>query len=266
MITQFVLDELAEKFLSESAHTFLLHLNVADTFLCDHKKRPLMGLSEVLKHKSVASEAYFVVSFNLAAGITFQSEEIEAEFLQFLNAYYGEQSEAVKIFLLNSHSLGYAMRNFMKWLDLGLDEVGMVLDDINKARLKKSKFFMAVILENLETIIPPNSANSSGCDDRVSLVAVLKMAQDEAIRRNRNILILLSESLTSISSQLRVETNGIVPIKINFPDNQERRKIFSYLSHSYEDTVKSVDSETFSANSAGMSCNNIVKLVKVASY
>ena len=96
MMIQSALKELEEKFLSKSAHAFLLHLNVSDTFLREKFKLPFMSLEEVLRQESVLSGAYFAVSFSFATGITFLDDpdrKKEAEFIKLLLILEGEEAD-----------------------------------------------------------------------------------------------------------------------------------------------------------------------------
>ncbi len=260
MNIQSVLSEIKEKYYSRAGHAFLLHLNVYDSFLFHDARFPLMDLKEALVFQSVLSKASFVLFFDLARGINFVSQEAEDEFLGFLQAVTTEIE--VKKFHEGRYILGYALSLFSRLLRYKKKDHE---HRISEEKSKRTEFLFAVVFEHMDTLIPPESTSGKS-EDRQALVAVLNMAQDKAIERADNILIMIAESLTTVSAQLKIETNGIIPIKVGFPDNKERRAVFDYLGKEFETALIRTDSSILSSNSSGLSCNNILKIVRVSNY
>lgn len=261
MMIQHVLEELNDRFLSQSAHAFLLHLNIADTFFRENSKLPFMTFEEVLGQDSVLSKAYFIISFSLGTGIAFlgdKDKKKETEFVKLLVAKEGPDAD--KIFYLNRRNFGYATDLFIRMLKIKLSDVA---EHLNENKVKRSQFFMAAIIKYSES----KSSPGFSCDtERLAYDSFLDMARDAEIMRSGNLLVILADGLDSVSPAFRRETNGIIPIKVSLPDINDRTRIFNQLKTEYPQVLKSVDSESFSSNSSGMSCNTIVNLVRVRNF
>ncbi len=277
------LSSLRSKYDSGAAHAFLLYLNVADNILeAENEVLHFLSLSDYLIAKSPLSQAKFVAIFNLGTGIHFASEEMEKQFLAFLehlkpSAFpkeLGGKNIAVAEFLEKRSNSTYAFNLFyemmgISWssLDRHLKEV--LSDVLSPEEIEKNtgKPFFSVILEYSETLIPPDSAFSGGgYDDRRHLVSLLILAKDPRIREAKNTLICLAESLNSVASQLRSETNCLVPLKIDFPDFDERKKTLTVLRKQYPPLPKDIDATVFARQSAGMTFNIITSLVREYSF
>ncbi|KKT82485.1 MAG: hypothetical protein A2925_03300 [Candidatus Yanofskybacteria bacterium RIFCSPLOWO2_01_FULL_44_22] len=285
------LKEIDNKFKSGASHTFLLHLNVSDAFLVSRGSNTrLESINDLILNNSPLSEAEFVAFYNIGEGIRFASEKSEEKFLKFLAIVkskklppaLGGGNEAVEEFHAKRHSLGYALKLFSHMLRIGWKDVTKIID--KKAEMseliredrepeefkkfladKSHKPFFGAVFEYLETIVPPNSAHSSSSDDRSALVYLLTISKDQSIRLSRNILFLLTEGLTSVANQLESETHGIVPVKIDFPDQTKRALLYGWLLKGRE-TSRNLDVRAFAQHSAGMSINAITSLVKESSY
>ncbi len=275
------LKEINYKFYSGASHTFLLHLNVADNFLAPTKEEKLETLSARLVSHSPLSQAKFVAFYNLGEGIKFVDDEMESEFLLFLEILFpkklhpdlGSGNAAVEEFKSKRRSLDYALGLFSLLLKKSWKEIAQLakknkeLEELLKIPKNFSgKPFFGAVLEYVETIIPPNSANAPCKDDRGSLVSILVLAKDPSIHSAHNVLFLLAEGLSSVTNQLCSETNGIVPIKIDFPDFKNRESLYKWLRKDCPPKQEDLDATRFGRHSAGMSSNAIISLVAEMSF
>ena len=260
MSIQRVLHEIEEKFSSGAVHTFLLHLNVSDSFLGEDQSPK--DLKEILISDSVLSQACFVAFFNLATGITFVDRNMEDSFRSFLSSYDAEEA---KRFDLNRDDIGYALRLFMRLLSTSKE---MAQDHLGEKRDKKFKdktFFLAVYLKYAETLVPPDSASNKD-SDRMVLTALLEIASSTVIRRSGNILVIAAESLGSVAPQLSKETSGVLPIKLSLPNDDERIALLNYIDKNHKGVLGEIDARHFSRNSSGLSTNKIVQMARVSTY
>ncbi len=282
------LAEINSKYSSGAAHTFLLHLNVSDLFLaCAKDGERLESLPARLISDSPLSKAKFVAFYNLGEGIRFVNDKMENEFLQFLEILFPERlpnelgsgNMTVEEFKKKRKSLSYAMGLFSMFLKYSWQDISQMyakkegLAELLKIPADSSEDpFFGVIFEFSERIAPPDSGSTYCEADRISLVSLLAMARDQAIHSTHNGIFILAKSLSSVADDLRSETNGIIPVKIDFPNFEAREPLYSWLRKDYparqDDFTKqeNLDASAFGRHSAGMSSNAIISLVKELSY
>ncbi len=275
------LKEIDSKFRSGASHTFLLHLNVADAFLVtDDAGHRLEYLIDRLTSSSPLSEARFMAFFNLGEGIKFRNNQMEDDFLQFLEMLMpeklppalGEGNVAVYEFKKYRGDLGYALKLFSKILKISWKDVELIIkknaahpavDVLPIPEKLEGRPFFGVVVEYLETIVPPASSSTYE-KDRIALVSTLVLAKHPKIRSANNIVFFLCEGLSSVANQLKPETNAVTPVKVDFPDLKARQTLYGWLRKNCP--ANNMSSEIFARHSAGMSSSAIVSLLKEADF
>lgn len=259
--------EIDSKFRSESNHTFLFHLNIDDLFPAGDGQ--LGTLTEILLSAPPLKDSCFVVFFNLATGIRFVDEEQEARFIQFLDQY--DKGE-IERFRKDRDKLGYAIYLFSKYLRKSRKDRNVKSAFSKASELSglagmgdekdENKPFFSVVMEYMETIVHSESAHSSCSIDREALVAHLVWSKDRDIRRSKNLIYILGESLASVASQLRSETSEISICKVNFPDQAGREYIYNLAKSDLEALPGDLEPKVFAKSSGGMSAKGIIKLAR----
>ncbi|MDP3954441.1 MAG: AAA family ATPase [bacterium] len=255
-----IVAEMNSKLLSRATHCVLLYLNTADS-LIDQDKKGEIKLSPLINYvlsNSCLSKAEHKIFFTRGFGIHFTGLKEEARFLEILAKLKPEEiplpdgggvNIAVDDFRKNRGSLSYAISLFNELLET------------NNNSDKSTPFFI-VVFNYVETLIPPNAACSSCSSDRDALVMVLSLARNSLIREAGNFVVMLTDSLSSVDPKLRSETNGIFPIKVPFPGQNERKLV--YANYSKKLAKGSLRPDEFSRLSGGVSLNVIDGIVREA--
>ncbi|MDO8516350.1 MAG: ATP-binding protein [bacterium] len=261
------------KWRSKSAHAFLLYLNVADDFLT--RSGTFEKLPEYLVSSTVVGKAHFTASFNRGNGIRFANGQ-EENFLKFL-ALLKPHSEpnignvAVREFFLYRRKFDYALGLFAEMLEISWNDkrkqVGKALDEYKEAmeldQRKASGPFFAMICEFTETHAPPNASTGTGETDRDSVVSLLVLARNSAVKEAGNLFVMTTDSLQLVAPALKSETNGIAPLKIEFPDQGDRETTIEALRKHYPAHKNEVmDTKVLAHVTAGMSRHIIGNLIK----
>src|SRR3989344_2897603 len=243
--------EIDSKFRSGSNHAFLFHLNIDDLFLRGNNEPKT--LTETLLSSSPLNDSYFTVFFNLATGIRFNDPKQEEKFIEFLSTFDGGEIER---FNKNRLELGYAISFFTRFLkksrkdtDVKIalskaSKLNSVMGSVNNKEDEDKPLF-SIVIEYLETIVHPESACSSCSIDRSALVAHLMWAKDPVIRRANNIIILITDSLTSVAPQLRSDTGEIAICKVGFPNQPERESVYSFTKAKKEIAPEDLEAASF---------------------
>lgn len=263
------LQKLREKFEAGASHAFVLYLNIADDFLGKD------GRTNQLRYLLAESEPFngfhFVAFFNRGTGVVFPSEEMESRFTIFLNKWdltrdaFGRT--AAEQFEANRADIGYVRKLFSKLLQLSVkngkksEELFKELDE----KYGRKNSFLAFIVEFAETYAPSDAA----CDrpeDRDALVTFLVWARDQKIHEARNAIVFVADTLSALAPALRSEANRITPLKIPFPNRNDRLQIIEKLHRDFPDCQSGVTAETFAHLSSGMTNFNLTQLCREANH
>jgi SpoVK/Ycf46/Vps4 family AAA+-type ATPase len=260
------------KWRSKSAHAFLLYLNVADDFL--NNKGEFEKLPDYLISSTAVGKAHFVATFNRGTGIRFTNGQ-EENFIKFLTILKPAKdasgtNTAEREFRNNRNKLDYALTLFAEMLEVSWQDkrknVAEALkeysDKMELDREKQTGPFFSVIFEYAETLAPPDSATASCEPDRKAIVSFLVLARSRVIRDANNLFVMLTDSLQLVAPALKSETNGVVPLKIEFPDQGDRETAIIELRKQYNALPGDIDVKTLSHVTAGMSRNVIGNLIK----
>lgn len=248
---------------AKANHFFLLYLNVAD-YVFDEKSKKLKSIIEYLMGNSVVKKAPIVAIFNRELGIHFPKREMGERFQEFASRLGIDPRQQ-----LGESKLECALRVFGRLLRISWeDKDGQVQSALKQCfpdryEKKNGDPIIALIIEHMETKVPPEATSSSSGEDRNALEAMLNWAQSKAIADSRNVIIGLAESLTSIASQFRAETNGLALIKLTLPDSEKERE--GVIEASLKELPKheeAVDAKKVAIWTAGLSRKAISNLIK----
>lgn len=263
----------ANKWTPGAAHTFLLHLNVSDLFWNEEDKQ-FESLTEHLISSTVLTEACFVAIYNRADGIRFPNLMEEEKFLRFYKKLHpqmeGSNNIAEIIFRSERRKLSYALALMSEMLQIspetGDKQIKKAMEEAGLGDYltqKKAPFF-AAILEYVETICPVDSASTCHDADRNAVVTLQVWAKNAKIEEARNIIFLLGAGLNLVAPELRSETNGVVPLKIEFPDVGDRTETIEYWRNEFKPKENDLDTRQLANLTAGMSRRAIRNVIKEA--
>lgn len=264
----------ANKWGAGAAHMFLLHLNVSD-LVWNEEDKEYESLTDHLISSTILRDACFVAIYNRADGIHFPSAAHEKNFLTFYKKLYPEVTSqgkniAESEFLEKRNRLSYALEFMSRMLQISPETADRETQKaMNEADLrdylnaKKAPFF-AVILEYAETICPVDSATTCHEADRNAVVTLQVWAKSAEIEDAKNVIFLLSSGLNLMAPELRSETNGVVPLKIEFPDLGDRTDTIAYWRDRYEPKEEDLSVVQFANIAAGMSRRAIRNAIKEA--
>lgn len=218
--------ELEQQINAETAHTFLLHGNVSDDVLHEGEfLRPY----EVLPQIGLLQQAGIIAFFNLASGVRFANDEMKNLFLKLIIKPIVEEmaSEArpdIKVYF-ESHKdeIEYALKWFGKLLLFSWEKAVGKLEGVEIPKTREAPFAV-VVLEQLETQTPPESATGTSRLDRKVVATLQWWAQLPEIKKTNNIVILISDYLASVAPQLLEQSKGIIPIAVSLPDKEEQKE------------------------------------------
>lgn len=235
--------EIEEQIRAQTAHTFILHGNVADDIIFNGEFRRLY---EVLPEIDVIKHAGIVVFFNLASGVRFPNEEMKKAFLQLcikpiLDRLPDPKPGPEQYFEDNKRDVKEVFSWFNDLLLISWEKVSKNLnnnsfgDGATKNYLKGRTPsipgipFAVVVFEYLESKSPPESATGSSQLDRRVVETFQWWAQFPEIAKTHNIIIFVTIFLASIAPQLHDQTKGIIPIVVPLPNADEQTETIKLL-------------------------------------
>ncbi len=204
--------DLAVQFKANIAHEFILHGNISDFVpnpdAADEPNRPYLSFRQFFE--KMFEERNLVMFYNISSGLKFLDSMMEDRFRKIagIDSDDAAKSPLAKAGVLQKKSIPR--------------EPEVCLPLIEKALRSSEK--VAIIL-NFVHHIAPNSgpggiALSTG--DRVNTELLIHWAQNEEIKNKRNIILLVSDQLADISTQLRQSNSGIQSICVPKPAKEER--------------------------------------------
>ncbi len=266
-----LMKDLDNKYLSRAYHAFLFYLNTKDRFRLKDDPRSPLTLRQYLVSNSSFGKLPFVLLFNISRGLRLHDKEKEETFLDVVMTLLNLDSDQRKIFKMEFNE---GRKNPGYVLGLLLEILRFSSDDLEKSSVsvynkifsdKEAKFnrgLFAVYVNYLQDLMPAGSSTSSySFGDRVALESILEIAQSMKIRKASNLIVLVSEGLASIASQLGAETNSIACFKVGFPDRDERMAVYIDVKKRFSEIPGSLGNDDFTRLSSGMSTNVIESLV-----
>jgi transitional endoplasmic reticulum ATPase len=266
------------KWQAGASHAFVLYLNVWDEILNPtlSEKGTIEQMSDHLLSSSVVGDALFAAFFDRGRGIRFPTKKTEERFLEFLAKLHPEtnvagKNAAVELFHVHrqdpSLRIVYALQLFNEMLAMSRAEYRKIMDDGSAEPVdadEAKKPFFAAVIEYTHTMTSATSAAQGDREDRDSLVTFLSWARSREMADARNLFVLITDSLEGIAPELRSETNGFAPLKVFFPDAQEREQVIAFYFREFAPESGSLDATTFARASAGLSRRVLGALIKEA--
>lgn len=229
-----------EQYRAGQIHSFLFYQNVWDDVL---KEDRLKRIYDVLAGEEPISRAALVVYYNRTTGIRFADDDSDEPVMKelFLRLVLSPSNDEALVkarnaFEENKRRLAVALAWFDELLKIGWDNKKLrdqTIQDLLSNLAEKKKFtsangeiksrisrgpFAAVIFEYVESLAPVDASSSGQAIDRDAVVAFQWWAQEKTIRKNKNLIIYITEALNSIAPELRDTTRSFYPIKIELPD------------------------------------------------
>lgn len=268
--------DLDNKYLSKAYHTFLFYLNTSDKFLVDDDPRSPLTLRQYLVSKSAFGKSAFVIQFNISRGLKLHDDNQFGLFLDVIMTLLAipdnKKSEFMEVFKANRKDPEFVFNilfEIMRFSPADLEKLNQCLyDRVYSGEGSKPNFgLFSIYINYLHDLMPSGSASSNySSSDRRSLESILELAQSMKIRKSGNMLVLAGESLASIAYQLSSETNSIACFKVEFPDQDERKRVYEHIRNQYAPNPKDIASSEFSRLSSGTSSNVIVSFVSESAY
>lgn len=238
--------EFAQKYLSRTINQFILHGNVHDLVPLQRKEQ-----TDFVRLKSFLSEEFFgardyVIFYDRSSGIYFRDGESKKDFNRALS---GRDS------LMGTD---YANK-------LPKDPVGVfsLLEQYFRLRIDDKKS-IALIIDYADTIVPMNEAGSTGSEDRTSLVYLSRWAHDPMFLAADFTTVLITENLADLNKTL-VQNPYTNDIKIDIPDEEQRRQFISYeLPGKQFEEVSTVSEKVVAQQTAGLNFINLRSILSNA--
>jgi len=243
------LEDINHSFKAGSSHTFLFHLNVDDAFLDDDDDvvKPESLNNIILKHPPF-SNAKFILTFNLATGIKFvRPRDINVFLKEFDNV---EAKELASYFKQNLEGT---------YLEAALGMFGLCLTMPNQ---DEGKPLFGIVIDNLDTIVPPEAVSSSCQIDRRAYTTLLSWAKDPEIRKSGNVIALITDNLNTLPARFKSETSEINICEIKLPEQTERQEAYEFAKKDSDLSKEDLAADVFGKSSGGMSVKAIINLVR----
>ncbi|PAU93410.1 AAA family ATPase [Aliifodinibius salipaludis] len=238
--------EFAQKYLSRTINQFILHGNVHDLVPLQRKEQ-----SDFVRLKSFLSEEFFgardyVIFYDRSSGIYFRDGESKKDFNRALS---GRDS------LLGTDCANKMPKDPVRVFSLLEQYFRVRIDD------KKS---IALIIDYANTIVPMNEAGASGSEDRTSMVYLSRWAHDPMFLAADFTTVLLTENLADLNKTL-VQNPYTTDIKINIPDEQQRRQFIDFESSGEEfQAFSEVSEKVVVQQTAGLNFINLRSILSNA--
>ncbi|WP_445666472.1 ATP-binding protein [Fodinibius sp. AD559] len=238
--------EFAQKYLSRTINQFILHGNVHDLVPLQRKEQ-----TDFVRLKSFLSEEFFgardyVIFYDRSSGIYFRDGESKKDFNRALS---GRDS------LLGTDYANKMPKDPVRVFSLLEQYFRVRIDD------KKS---IALIIDYADTIVPMSEAGTSGSEDRTSMVYLSRWAHDPMFLAADFTTVLLTENLADLNKTL-VQNPYTTDIKINIPDEQQRRQFIDFESTAKEfEAFSEVSEKVVAQQTAGLNFINLRSILSNA--
>jgi SpoVK/Ycf46/Vps4 family AAA+-type ATPase len=238
--------EFAQKYLSRTINQFILHGNVHDLVPLQRQEQ-----MDFVRLKSFLSEEFFgardyVIFYDRSSGIYFRDGESKKDFNRALS---GRDS------LMGTDYANKMPKDPVRVFSLLEQYFRVRIDD------KKS---IALIIDYADTIVPMNEAGASGSEDRTAMVYLSRWAHDPMFLAADFTTVLLTENLADLNKTL-VQNPYTTDIKINIPDEQQRRQFINYESSDEEfQAFSNVNEKVVAQQTAGLNFINLRSILSNA--
>ncbi|OGZ96694.1 MAG: hypothetical protein A3I44_00265 [Candidatus Sungbacteria bacterium RIFCSPLOWO2_02_FULL_51_17] len=215
--------DLTTPFRAGISHMFLIHGNINDLVQNPEDTRAYVPLRKFFE--SALNEREMVIFYNIASGIRFLNPDSEKEFRKIAGLVNEDDPPKDPIAAARASVPG--KKNIPREPDLCFPLIEKVM---------KAKPGSALVVNSVHFIAP---AASGGVvllpNERANVERLKNIAQDEEIRENKGIVILLTEELAKVSGELRQAGNEMQTVFIPKPDKPERRTFIVSLTKKSEE-------------------------------
>lgn len=250
-------EDLVTPFQAGISHVFLVHgdINglVSNPDLEDEPDQPYITLNKFWEKTFDSRD--IVIFYNIASGIRFLNKAMESSFKKIA----GIESDDFAKDAVSAARAGLAAKRGIP------KEPELALPLIEKA-LKKSTG-VAVIINSIHFIAPLGIGGSTLLPpERANVERLRNWVQDEKIRDNENIVILLSDLASKVSPELKQAGGGISQVLIPKPDKKQRKEFVKFLGNKYKSYIASgFDADVFAHITQGMNLRQILDIFLYAS-
>src|SRR5947207_1371525 len=211
-------DDLRRRYLRGEASIFVLHGNVFDAVLADNKVHTLTDfLGDVLLKESKET----IAVYNVATGVRF---------------------------VKRAHNLAQMDELLLS------TEKPRLLGAVERMLMTESK--TAVILEYAEVISPAGDPNFQSESDRAAVVTLHRWSFLPEIERGDNVVILIAENLTELSSKL-ISNPKVAVVDVPMPD-RETRKMAARLA---DPRLTEKETDRYAEVTAGLKAIQIISIL-----
>lgn len=209
-------------FQSETSSVFLIHGNISDLQAnFDVEKEPQNPYITIRKFLEKFLDQYNITLFyNLASGLVFPSPAFEREFR--LAVGYPEKKGQGSIKDSRIFEIEQENRDLPEDPDSCLKLIEHVL--LNHERV-------AVVVDSVHSLVPSDVANLPQ-SERAIVERFRNWSKSEALRKNKNIVLLFTGELTRVAPDLRQGDNRIRAVHIPKPSNEDRSKFLASFNDS----------------------------------
>jgi len=201
--------ELSEKYFSGAFVQFVLHQNVHDLVpLRRNGAVEFLPLKEFLQ-KGLFSKREIVFDYDRGGGLSFASQDMQADFKTALRGYD------------SFHGTAYEAG-----LPRNPDGVLNLIDNFVRLRLLDNRK-IAFSLSYAETIVPQGDAQGLSPEDRNALVILKRWAHNPVFLRQDVTICLVAENLLEVNQGI-VQHPGVAAIAVPLPEEEDRREFIEW--------------------------------------
>ncbi len=236
-------------FRARIASEFIVHGDVNSLFQDPDNYESYITLRQFWE--KMFSERDIVIFYNIASGVQFLSPDMEREFKKISgiggddsSAGSGDPVAAAKAGLAQKRGIPREPESCLPLIEKVLREREGVAVVINSAHF---------IAPNVSTglALPPN--------ERTNIERLKNWGQSWQVRRNNNIIILLTDQSAKIHQELKQSGSGIQTVFIPKPDKEERLKYIG-LAIKYYSEQKGLKAEELATATNGMSLRQLQEI------
>jgi len=208
---------LSTQFKEGATQEFILYGNITDLVLNQDKANksepPYISFRQFLE--KAFDERQMVIFYNIASGVSFskaKTKKMKKNFLKITGLSRSNNEQEI------------ARREIPREPERCLPLIERVLLDQTKT---------AVVISFLHTLVPNVTGGASlSSQDRIATVRLESWAQNEKIKENGNIVLLLTDQLSAVSSQLRDDASRVYVIYVPRPTKEEREEFLQTIIES----------------------------------
>jgi hypothetical protein len=219
-----------ERYHSGASHLFLLHGNVKDAYPVGDAFRPL---GDALRR--LADRRPIVVSYDLAAGLTFPDAAREKAFRKALGLKTGAlPSDPARALVV-------------------LDAL------LSSDRIPAGS--VAVIVEYAHSLVP---SGASGGAERQAVTTLARWASDNGVAGRRPLVFLIAPSTGDVADEIHAGASGAEVVAIPRPDLAARRDYVAELKDRARDVTWQMTADELAAETGGLALVQIEDIVQRA--